>query len=372
MRVILSGGGTGGHIYPALTIMRAITALQPDSQFLFIGTKQGLEADIVPKEGVSFATIEVQGLQRKLAWQNVITLGKTIGSVWQARQHIAAFRPDVVIGTGGYVCGPVLLAASLMGLPTMIQEQNVIPGVTNRILARFVQKIAVGYGEAAAHFPDKRKVIVTGNPIREAVMSAVREEAWSQLRLKPHCKTVLIAGGSRGARSINQAMLAVHRHFAGRDDIQLLHITGQNEYNGIVNSLQKDGIDLPNVGNISVQPYLYDMPQALAVADLAIFRAGAVGLAELTAKGIPAILVPYPYAAENHQEHNARALERQGAALVIRDKELTGDTLIAAMEALLASPERLTQMAAASRKLGRPDAAKVLGELACTLAGKAP
>jgi UDP-N-acetylglucosamine--N-acetylmuramyl-(pentapeptide) pyrophosphoryl-undecaprenol N-acetylglucosamine transferase len=369
MRVIISGGGTGGHIYPAITIAKTIASMVQPCQILFVGTKHGMEADIVPKEGFEFATVEVRGFERKLSWQNVRTIIKTIAGIGQAFKIVRQFKPDVVIGTGGYVCGPVLLTASLMGVPSMIQEQNVIPGVTNKILTRFVNKVAVGYAEAARYFGKLAdKVAVTGNPIRPEVMSASREEGIKALGLDADKLTILVAGGSLGARTINNAMVDVHRHFAGRRDVQILHVTGKNEYNNIVGNIRQAGIDVSSAGNISIVPYLYNMPLALAAADAAIFRAGAIGLAELTARGIPAILVPYPFAAENHQEFNARVLEENGAAVVIRDSELTGARLVEALEKMLSDKEALKIMAEASQKLGHPEAAETIAKLAITLA----
>jgi len=367
MRIIMSGGGTGGHIYPAITIIRALQKEVSDCQVLFIGTQQGLESDIIPKEGFDFRTIDVRGFERRLSVSNVQTIIKTIGSVWNSRKIIGEFKPDLVIGTGGYVCGPVLLAASMMGIPTMIQEQNVIPGITNKILARFVDKIAVGYDAAATYFSNKNKIFVSGNPIRPEVLSATREEGIRALGLDPTKTTILISGGSRGARSINQAMVQVHQQFAGRREIQLLHVTGQSEYNGIVGNLKQCGIDTTQVGNIIIKPYLYNMPQALAVADIAIFRAGAIGLAELTARGIPSILIPYPYAAENHQEFNARVMEKQGAAVVIPDAELNGTKLIAVINELVNNPQKLNEMANASKKMGCPTAAERIAKMALTM-----
>lgn len=369
MRMIISGGGTGGHIYPAITIAREISKLTEHCEILFVGTKQGLEADIIPKEGFDFTTIEVCGLERKLSWKNVQTLFNTAGGVWKSIRIVKAFKPDVVIGTGGYVCGPVLLAASLLKIPSMIQEQNVIPGITNKILARFVDKIAIGYQEARGYFTEYKpeQIVFTGNPIRPEVMSATREEGQAALGLSSARLTLLVVGGSRGARSINNAMLGVHKHFSGNKRIQILHVTGQNEYNSIVGNNKQAGIDISSDGNIIIKPYLYNMPLALAAADLAIFRAGAVGLAELTARGIPAILVPYPYAAENHQEFNAQALEKQGAACVIADKELSSTIVIDTIERLLDNPEALADMAKKSKELGRPQAAETIARLALSL-----
>lgn len=369
MRLIISGGGTGGHIYPALTIARAISSMEK-SEILFVGTSEGLEADIIPKEGFAFDTIDVRGLERKLSFRNIVTVFKTAASLWQARRILGRFKPDIVIGTGGYVCGPVLLAASLMGIPTLIQEQNVIPGITNKLLGRFVDKIAVGYGDAAKYFANPEKIIETGNPIRQEVLLASKEQGQDALKLDEGKITILVAGGSRGARSINNAMLEVHHYFSGNKNVQILHVTGQSEYNSIVDNFRQIGIELGKAGNIIIKPYLYNMPQALAAADIAIFRAGAIGLAELTARGIPSILIPYPHAAENHQEFNARVLERQGAAVVIRDAELTGKKLIEELNKLLDNQDKMRSMAAASKSLGRPEAADRIAHLALTLAGE--
>lgn len=367
MRVIVSGGGTGGHIYPAITLIRAIQKLREDAAFLYVGTKIGLEADIIPKEGLPFETVDIRGFERRLSLRNVATLTKSAASVWHARGIVRRFGPDVAIGTGGYVCGPVLLAASLMGVPTMIQEQNVIPGITNKILSKFATKVAMGYAEAKAHFP-AAKAVFTGNPIRSEVVTADRAPAVARFGLDPAKCTVLVSGGSRGARTINRAMVGVHKHFAGSRAVQILHVTGKAEYDGVTAKLRAAGIDADGSGNSKVVPYLYDMPSALAAADLAIFRAGAMGLAEITAKGIPALLVPYPYAAENHQEHNARAMARRGAARVVLDRELTAEKCVAFIEELAASEDKRRAMGEASRAMGRPEAAAEIAAMAIALA----
>ena len=358
MRIIMVGGGTGGHIYPAITIARALQSEVKNCEVLFVGTKHGLEADIIPKEGFDFATIDICGFERKLSWNNVKTLGKIVGSLWQSWKIIRSFKPDLLIGTGGYTCGPVLLAGALMGIPALIQEQNVIPGITNKILAKFVNRVAVGYPEAASAFDDEKKVVVTGNPIRDNVVSITKNEGLEAFGLDPAKLTVLVSGGSRGARSINRAMEFVCRQIVERNDVQILHVTGQSEYNDVVGKYKQSNICGDSAGNIIVKPYLYNMPLALAAADIVVFRAGAVGLAEITARGIPSILIPYPYAAENHQEYNARVLEKAGAAVTIRDFELTGPVLYAAIVDLLDNRERLARMAAASKRLGRPQAAR--------------
>ena len=366
-RVIISGGGTGGHIYPAITIARAIADIEP-TEFLYVGSKIGLENTLIPNEGIPFVTIDVRGLERKISFRNLVTLGKTAGSLLRAEQIIHKFKPDVVIGTGGFVCGPVLLAASLSGIPTLVQEQNVIPGVTNTILSRFVKCVALGYEEAADRFKRKDILVYTGNPVRKDILTGTRDHGRALLGLDPDKFTLLVAGGSRGARSINNAMIEVHRYFRDRRDIQILHVTGDHEYDRVVGQLEGiDGKGRYGEGS-HIIPYLHHMPEALAAADLAVYRAGAVGLAELTVRGLPAILIPYPYAAEDHQRYNAQALVMCGAAKMILDKMLTGRELLEEIVHLKNDPQALKRMARASKSKGRPQAAHDIAELALSIA----
>lgn len=369
MNIIVSGGGTGGHIYPAITIIRTIQKKSPDAKFLYVGTARGLEADIVPKEGLPFATVDIQGLERHLTPVNLLRMGKAMAGVVKAARIVRHFRPDVVVGTGGYVCGPILLAASFLHVPTLIQEQNVVPGITNKILSKFVAKIAAGTEEAVKHFPAD-KVLFTGNPIRSEVLTASREDGAKAYGFDPAKKTVLISGGSRGARAINRAMIQVLVQAAKHPEVQYLHVTGKNEYEDVMRRLQEAGFDSEQTKHIQIRPYVYDMPKAMAMADLAVFRAGATGLAELTARGIPSILIPYPYAAENHQEYNARALEKAGAARVILNRDLTSARLCAVLTELLSEEDKLKAMAVASRSMGRPQAAGDIADLVLKLAAR--
>ena len=366
-RVIISGGGTGGHIYPAITIARAIADMEP-TEFLYVGSKIGLENTLIPNEGIPFVTIDVRGLERKISFRNLVTLGKTAGSLIKAEHIIHKFKPDVVIGTGGFVCGPVLLAASLSGIPTLVQEQNVIPGVTNTILSRFVKCVALGYEEAAERFKRKDILVYTGNPVRKDILTGTKDHGRALLGLDPDKFTLLVAGGSRGTRSINNAMIEVHRYCRDSKDIQILHVTGDHEYDRVVGQLEGiDGKGRYGEGS-HIIPYLHHMPEALAAADLAVYRAGAVGLAELTVRGLPAILIPYPYAAEDHQRYNAQALVMCGAAKMILDKMLTGRELLEEIVHLKNDPEALKRMAQASKSKGRPQAAHDIAELALSIA----
>ncbi|MBR1805662.1 MAG: undecaprenyldiphospho-muramoylpentapeptide beta-N-acetylglucosaminyltransferase [Selenomonadaceae bacterium] len=359
MRIIVSGGGTGGHIYPALTLIDAIKFKRPDAEFLYVGTQKGLEADIVPKAGINFTALKLEGgLERHFTLANISRAANAIWSIKRASDIVKSFKPDAVVGTGGYVCGPILLAASLMKVPTLIQEQNAVAGVTNKILSKFVKKIAVGTRDALKNFPAD-KTVYTGNPIRAEVLAAKKSDGLREFNFTDSKPVVLISGGSRGARSINNAMIDVLKSAAQKNSAQFLHVTGKGEFDAVTAKLS-DVLDAPN---IRVVPYLYNMPQAMAMADVAIFRAGATGLAELTARGVPAILVPYPFAAENHQEFNARALVEAGAAKMILNKDLTAEILSATLDEMLSSPDALKKMSEASLSLGKPQAAAEIADL---------
>lgn len=367
MRVILSGGGTGGHVYPALTIAEQIKALRPDAEIIFVGTRDGLESDIIPRYGYKLEFIDVAGFKRSLSLDTVRSGIKLVRGLHDAYKLINKLKPDLVIGTGGYVCGPIVLLAALKGIATCIQEQNAMPGATNKILSRYVKKVFLGYSEAEKYFNGSSKKVFTGNPIRSEIMQIKHSDAISELGLDSSKKTILVSGGSRGARSINNALKYVERELSGRSDVQVLHATGEANYEEYMAEMKQGG-ELED--NIIIRPYLHNMPVALAAADLAVFRAGAVGLAELVAKGVPAILVPYPYATANHQEFNARAVEAAGAGRVILDKELTGEKLLEEIEKLLIDDANLQAMKKAAKKLGKPDAASEIAQQALSLVKK--
>lgn len=367
MKVILSGGGTGGHIYPALTIADQIKKLAPEAEISFVGTQQGLEKDIIPRYGYPLKFIEVAGFKRSLSLDTLRSACKLFSGLYDAYQIIKKEKPDLVIGTGGYVCGPIVFMAALKGIPTCIQEQNAMPGVTNKILSRYVRKVFLGYKEAGKYFQGKAELVYTGNPIRTEILEHERQAAIKELGLDPEKKTILVSGGSRGARSINNAMLEAELALSGRNEVQVLHATGDVNYEQYMAEITKRG----GVGeNIIIKPYLHNMPVALAAADLAVFRAGAIGLAELMAKGVPSVLIPYPYATANHQEFNARAVEAKGAAQVILDKELNGERILEAIEHLLLHTKDLEKMQAAAKALGKPQAAETIAGEALALIKK--
>lgn len=358
MRFVVSGGGTGGHIYPALAISRGLKEKYPGAEVLYIGTTEGMEADIVCKENLPFRGIVASGLERKLSLHNLLVLWQAGRGFWQAAGIIRQLRPDAVIGTGGYVCGPVVLAAALSRVPTLIHEQNAFPGITNRILSRFAGRVAVTFADSIKYFPSRNKVRLTGLPVRPEILAADRKNALEKLGLNHGCFLLLSFGGSRGARTINEAMVSVIKKFANNPRLSIIHVTGTLGYQEFMDNVAASGISLGNIGNVTIMSYAYNMQDALAAANLVVGRAGAATLAELSVMGIPSILVPYPHAAENHQEFNARALEKENAALVVLDRELNGEVLCGKVAELLDNQDKLSAMSAASKRLGKRHALK--------------
>lgn len=368
-RFIVSGGGTGGHIYPALSIAKGLKEKYPDSEILFVGGSYGLEGKLVPQAGFSLKTISVAGFKRQLTLQNLIVLGKAVKGLNEAWQIIRRFQPELVVGTGGYVCGPVLLAAASSGIPTLIHEQNVLPGVTNRLLAHFARGIAVTFAGSKKYFPRSKWVKVTGLPVRSemTVLSSQREKLRQTLNLSGKKRLILSFGGSQGAQSINHTMLQLLKIFQENKEVHFLHVTGPNQYEDFVSQAKIAGLKITDNGNITIIPYLNEMPLVMAAADLAICRAGAATLAELTVTGLPAILIPYPYAVRNHQEYNALSLVNDGAAFLIREQELNGVRLAKTVKMLFNSPDILDSMARCSKKIGRPQALTDILEMIAAL-----
>lgn len=354
MRIILTGGGTGGHIYPALALAKQIKEHHEDAEILYIGSGKGLEADIVPKAGISFEPIEVSGFKRSLSIENIKTIYLFLKSVSLSKKIIRDFRADAVIGTGGYVCGPVVYAAAKLGIPTLIHEQNVIPGLTNKFLSRYVSRVAVSFSGSARFFP-KHKVTVTGNPRATEVAKANPESGRSSLSLPSSKKIVLVVGGSRGARAINEAFLQAIPRLEKSSDLYFVYVTGDVHYEDVKNGLESME---KKPENISVYPFIYNMPEVLAATHLIINRAGASFLAEITSLGIPSILIPSPYVTNNHQEKNARWLEEYGASVVLLEHELNAESLAEAILKIMKSPDQLNKMRESAKKLGEPSAAE--------------
>lgn len=360
MRVVVSGGGTGGHIYPALALMRYLESQGP-VEYLYVGTERGLESKIVPQAGYEFASIKIQGLRRSLSLENLKTVYYMVTSVQKAKKLLREFQPDVVIGTGGYVCAPVLYAASRLGIPTIIHEQNSIAGVTNKFLARYVDRIAICFEDVAKDFSKyANKVILTGNPRGQEVVDVpVKENYLSELGIPTDKPIVVIFGGSRGAEKINQSFLDALPELGSRP-YHVVMVTGEIHYDKINNQMTNLGQDL---SNISVLPYIKDMPQLFKQADLVVCRSGATTLTELTAMGLPSILIPSPYVTANHQEANAMSIVKVHGAEMILEQDLSKDTLLAAMDRIMTDSELRHRMAKATREKGITDASKRLEKL---------
>ena len=361
MNVLLAGGGTGGHVYPALAIAEALQRRAPSARVLFVGSRAGMEASLVPASGVSFRGLAVRPPRSRAPLRVAISAASVGISLIQAFAVLARFRPDAVIATGGVAAAPSVIAGAIMNAPVIILEGNVIPGRTNQWLARYSRVVAVSSDAAAARLPAGRTV-VTGLPIRREVYTATREDGIAAFGLDPARKTVLILGGSQGAARLNTAAEETVRRLAARADLQVLHQVGRG-WDGPGGTAAEGRAGLP-AGRIGYHrvAYLQRIGAAYACADLVVSRCGANALAEITACGRPAILVPYPYAADDHQTLNARVLVAAGAAVLVPDAEVTGARLAREITALVETPGRLEAMAASARGQGRPDAAdRVIG-----------
>jgi len=353
MKVIISGGGTGGHIYPAIAIADKIKKENPGAEILFIGTEKGLEFDVVPKAGYKLETITVSYLKRKISFHNVKSAAMLMKGLLEARTIIKRFKPDIVIGTGGFVCGPVLFIASRLGIKTMIHEQNVYPGLTNKILGKYVDRIAISFDEAQKYFKEKDKIFVSGNPIREEFTKVELQQAVSKYKPHKSVPLVLIVGGSGGSLSINNA--ATDMILNNKRDFQILLVTGKGHYHRVMENISQNETDL-----VRIEPYLDDMPLALKACDIIVCSAGAISISEITALGKPSILVPKAYTAENHQEYNAKALESIGASITIKEKDLNAEVLSNTIKDIMRDSNKLKEMEIKSRKAAKINALQII------------
>ena len=359
MRVLIAAGGTGGHIYPGIAVAQEIMRRDPESAVRFVGTARGLETKLVPKAGFDLSLIDSSGLKNVglvARMKGVVILPKSFVS---AGRVILEFRPDVVVGAGGYVSGPVVMMAALMRRRTMVMESNALPGWTNRVLARFVNRAAVSFQQALPYF--RGKGVVTGNPVRREFFEIPAK------RREPGKLSLLIFGGSQGARAINEAMVAALPGLKSLPvELRIKHQTGPADLEKVKAGYAAAGWN----GHADVTSYIDNMMNDFAAADLVICRAGATTTAELIAAGKASIMIPFPYAADDHQRKNAEALEAAGAARMILQQELSGERLVKEIEALASDPQKIERMEAASRKLAHGDAAVAAVDLLEELVGK--
>lgn len=361
MRVILAGGGTGGHIYPAITIAGEFRRRAPQTELLFIGGKRGLEAELIPKEGFRLITLHLEGIPRPISLKVFKSLGLACNAIWKTYKIIKEFQPDLVIGTGGYVCGPTVMTAYLMGIPTAIQEQNAFPGLTNRLLGKMVQRVFIAYPEAGKYF-QHQKVRVCGNPIRTAeFLNGSRRTAERNLGIQPDRLNLLVFGGSQSARRINQCLLEIlAKTFQEFTNLQIILMTGLKDYESMQAKVKELDLRQDYRARLLMTPYFYKIADAYRVADLVLAEASAISLAEITYFGIPALLIPYPFATNNHQEFNARVLEKYQAAQVVLEKELTPEVLWNHLTILLKDAALRDKMASGSKFLGKPRATEAI------------
>ncbi len=358
MKVIMTGGGTGGHIYPAIAIADKIKRKHPEAEILFVGTEKGMEKDLVPKNGYEIRFITVTGFHRKQLWKNLRTAVDLAKGNREANRIMKEFRPDLVIGTGGYVCGPVVRAAHKRGIKTYIHEQNALPGVTNKLLEKYVDKVFISFPESNRFFKNQSKLVVTGNPIRKSFLLCGMNHSRDKMSIKANEFVILCFGGSLGAGKINNTMIHVIEAVNPMTDTRLVFITGKNYYKKVVDTLKEREISLND--NINILEYADNMHEYLSAADLVISRAGALTVSEITACGKAAILIPSPNVTGNHQFFNAKVVADKGGAIILEEKDLSDEKLLGTILRLKNNKEALNIMSAASAKVGRVDAVDVI------------
>lgn len=360
MRIILTGGGTGGHIYPALALARYIRRVNPGAELLFVGAAGGMEEKLIPQAGFHLETLTVRGLPRKMSYSMLQFLFLMTKASRQAGKILEDFRPHYVVGTGGYAAAPLAAAALRRRIKVLVHEQNVMPGLTNKLLAPWVYKVCLSFEASRRYFLRRSNLCLTGNPRASEVGGTSKVKAREILKMDPNLPLLLAVGGSQGAAVINQSMMDFLFLSSAQKKFQVLYITGERYYDEVLKRLQS--LKIPKIlgGRLQLRPYQQEMPLALAAADLAITRAGATTIAELTALGLPALIIPSPNVTGNHQLINGMELARQGAAIILEEKDLSGKVLQQAVYRLFEHPQELAQLSENSRRLGHPDAAAAI------------
>ena len=363
MKLIFAGGGTGGHINPAISVADYIKNKYPDAEILFIGTKRGLETKLVPQAGYDIKYIDICGIDRKNPFNNIKVIKKLIAANRDSERIIKDFGADAVVCTGGYVSGPVAMAAKKCKVPALIHEQNVYPGLTVKGSGRYVDYIAVSFEETVSHIKCKDKCVVVGNPVREAILTADREEARRKLGLDKDDKFVLVFGGSLGAYKINEAMIKLIKKLDD-DKIKILFGTGERNYKVVMNEIG----NAPQ--NVTITPYINNMHEVMAACDVAVTRSGAITVSELACMNKPAILIPSPNVVRNHQEQNAKEFMDGGAALMIKETDLTADRLLSGIKELCYNDEKLSEMSRNMESFAKRDALERICEIVEKMAKK--
>ena len=353
MKVIISAAGTGGHINPGIAIANKIKQKEPNSKIIFIGTNRGLENDLVPRAGFELKTIEAYGLRKELSIKNIKGIFKTLSSIKDAKKIIDEFKPDIVIGTGGYICGPVFSAAISRKIPTVLHESNAYPGKAVKMFAKNVDKVLVGFEEAKNRLTEAKDVVVTGTPTKIKkldISDKQKEKIKNKLGIKNNLPIVLIFGGSQGAQKINEAVEKIIENKIN-ENYQIIWATGPKQYDLIKEKLEKNNLNINNLKNSKILPYIYNMEEILNISDLAICRSGAMTITEITIVGKPAIFIPLPSNLANRQEDNARVLEKIGAAKIIINDELDYKKLAEEIDDIIGNKSELEEMGKLANRL---------------------
>lgn len=357
MRAIIAAAGTGGHINPGLAIANKIMEKEKDSSIIFIGTNRGLETDLVPRSGYSLKTINAHGLERKITIQNVKNLFETYKSIKEAKEIIKEFKPDILIGTGGYICVPTVIAAKKLGIPVILHESNAFPGIAVKLFKNKADKILVGFKDAKERLDNKENVIVTGNPIKIKKIDyteSQKEKIKTDLGLALDKPVVLVFGGSQGAQSINRSFIEIIVNKKNKN-YQIMWAAGPEQYEKIKEKLNEINIDINNIENAKIVPYIYNMEEVMNISDLVVCRSGAMTITEVSVVGKPAIFIPFPFATENHQEYNARVLEKVGAAKIILDKDINSELLGNTINKIIKNKKSLEEMGKNAEKVTIPN-----------------
>lgn len=353
MKVIIAAAQTGGHINPGIAIANKIKKENRSARIIFIGTTRGLENDLVPRAGYELKTIEAHGINRKISMENIKNALKTLKGLNQAKKIIKDFKPDVVIGTGGFICGPVLMAATKYNIPTIIHESNAFPGVATKLLSKKVDTVLVGFEDAKSRLPNAKNIVVTGTPtkIKKINLSkSQKEKMIDELKLNIDLPIVLIFGGSQGAKSINSTLIEIIKNKMNTN-YQIIWASGPKQYDVIKDNLKELGINIDRIQNVKILPYIYNMEEMMNLADIIISRSGAMTITEIAIAGKPAIFIPFPFATENHQEYNARVLVNAGAANIILDKDLNAEILTKTLNEMIENKSKLLEMSKNAEKV---------------------
>ena len=366
MRILFAGGGTAGHINPAISVADYVKSMTPDFEALFVGTQRGLETKLVPKAGYNIEYIDIEGFSRCNMLKNVSVAKKLIASVARSKKIIKEFRPDCVVCTGGYVSGPVAMAAKAMKVPSLIHEQNVYPGLTVKGAQKYVDYLALSFEETKKFMNAKEKCVVTGNPIRTEILSANKDEAREKLGInKPF---VLIFGGSLGANAINEAVVGMLSEICKEGRFSLLFGTGDRNYDAIMQRVKENGIELTE--DVKIVSYIDNMAECMAAADVVVSRAGAITVSEIAALAKPSVLIPSPNVVRNHQEQNAREFVKNGAANMITEDKLTPESLYKKISDMVSDSEGLEKMSHNLRALAKTDALERIYDLIIKMSAK--